>query len=78
MKTANRVRKTAILTLVIASFLFTAGAGQSLALDHATEGDFGGNLVVNLLERLGDFVSDLAVEVIEIFHKDEASPVMDG
>lgn len=78
MNHAKRVRRTAILTLVIASVLFTAGAGQAVALDRAADGDFGSNVVINLLERIGSFVSDLAVEVVDVFTKSGAEQTPDG
>ena len=78
MNKTTKMRKTAILTLVIASFLFTAGAGQAMALERGQDGDFSSNVVINLLERIGEFVSDVAVEVVEVFTKVGASPTQDG
>lgn len=78
MTTHNRVRKIMILTLVLASFLFTMGAGEAMALDHAPDGDFGGNIMINLLERIGSFVADVATEVIEIFTKESEVVLVDG
>ena len=78
MNNNKRIRRTAILTLVLASVLFTAGAGQAMAHDHLRDGDLGNHVVINLLERIGNFVSELAVEVVEVFNKVGASPGQDG
>ena len=78
MTTSNRARKMVILSLVLASFLFTAGAGEAMAWDHAADGDLGGNVVISLLERIGDFVADVATEVVEMFTKESSVILVDG
>lgn len=78
MRRTQRIRRTAILTLALASVLFTAGAGQAVAMERATDGDFGGNIVINLIERIGDFMSDFAVEVLDIFTKEGSEVSPDG
>lgn len=75
---SQKTRKAAILTFVLASILFTAGAGQAVALDRSFDGDAGGNIVINLLERIGDFVSDLAVDIVDVLSKSGSSSTADG
>ncbi len=78
MNRSKRTRKTAILAVALACVLFTAGAGQAKALEFGQEGDFGPHVVINMLERIGSFVSDLAVEVVDLFAKAGSSPAQDG
>lgn len=78
MNKNKRIRRTVILTLVLASVLFTAGAGQAMAHDHVRDGGPGAHVVITLLERIGTFVSELAVEVVEVYNKGGASPASDG
>lgn len=78
MNNNKRVRKTAILALALASILLTTGAGQAMAYDDARDGHFGAHLVIDLFERIGTFVGDLAAEVVEVFTKAGSQPTQDG
>lgn len=72
------IRRTAVLTLVLASVLFTAGAGPAAALDRASDDLFGARIFISLLDRMGDFITDLATEVIEVLTKEGSEISPDG
>lgn len=73
-----RHKKTIILSLVLASVLFMAGSGQAVALDRADDDGFAGGHLMNLLERVGSYISNLVVEVVEILEKEGPEVTADG
>lgn len=65
MKSPKLTRLKSFATLALVLFLFTAGAGQAVALERPIEGEFGNRIVTDLLERLGGLFDRIVAEVVD-------------